>query len=67
VLGEGQALTPLKALMAREGGGKGRVSIVVPVGPAREVEIALPGGFKIGPNVLHAVRALPGVLEVVDV
>ena len=40
---------------------------VVPVPPAREVEIALPGGFRIGPNVLHAVRALPGVLEVVDV
>ena len=67
VLGEGGALVPLRDLMARESGGKGRVSVVVPVHPAREVEIALPGGFKIGPNVLHAVRALPGVLEVVDV
>jgi DNA polymerase-3 subunit alpha len=67
VLGEGGALAPLRDLMARELGGKGRVSVVVPVPPAREVEIALPGGFRIGPNVLHAVRALPGVLEVVDV
>ncbi len=67
VLGEGEALALLRDLMARESGGKGRVSIVVPVDPAREVEIALPGGFKIGPNILHAVRALPGVLDVVDV
>jgi DNA polymerase III subunit alpha len=67
VLGEERALSPLRELMAREGGGKGRVSIVVPVEPAREVEIALPGGFKIGPQVLNAVRAVPGVLEVVDV
>jgi len=29
--------------------------------------IALPGGFRIGPEVLRAVRALPGVIEVQDV
>jgi len=67
VLGAGDALPPLKDLMARESGGRGRVSVIVPVEPAREVEITLPGGFKIGPDVLHAVRAMPGVLEVVDV
>jgi len=66
VLGEGEAVAPLKELMAREAGGRGRVSIVVPVAPQREVEIALPGGFKIGPNILHAVRTLPGVVEVAD-
>jgi DNA polymerase III subunit alpha len=66
VLTEGGALVPLKNLMLREGGGRGRVSVVVPVAPAREVEIALPGGFRIGPDVLLAVRALPGVLEVQD-
>ncbi len=45
-------------LMARESGGRGRVSVIVPVSAAREVEIALPGGFKIGPAVLNAVRGL---------
>jgi DNA polymerase-3 subunit alpha len=67
VLGEGDALGRLKHLIDRESGGRGRVSVVVPVPPAREVEIALPGGFRIGPEVLRAVRALPGVIEVQDV
>jgi DNA polymerase-3 subunit alpha len=66
-LGEGGALTPLKSLMAREGGGRGRVTIVVPVPPAREVEIALPGGFRISPRVRAAVKSLPGILDVHDV
>jgi DNA polymerase-3 subunit alpha len=66
VLGEGDALAPLKTLMLRESGGRGRVSVVVPVAPTREVEIALPGGFRISPDILLAVRALPGVLEVQD-
>lgn len=67
VLGESDALGPLKHLMVRESGGRGRVTVVVPVPPAREVEIALPGGFRIGPEILRAVRALRGVLEVQDV
>jgi DNA polymerase-3 subunit alpha len=66
VLGEGGALVPLKHLMMRESGGRGRVTVVVPVSAAREVEIALPGGFKIGPDILRAVRGLPGVVEVQD-
>ena len=67
VLGEGESLGALKHVMARESGGRGRVTVVVSVPPAREVEIALPGGFRIGPEVLRAVRALPGVIEVQDV
>ncbi len=67
VLGEGEAVGPLKQLIGRETGGRGRVTVVVPVPPAREVEIALPGGFRISPDVLRAVRGLPGVLEVQDV
>jgi DNA polymerase III subunit alpha len=67
VLGEGDALLPLRDLIMREKDGRGHVSVIVPVSPEREVEIALPGGFKISANVLHAVRALPGVREVQDV
>ena len=66
-LGEGDALTPLRGLMQREAGGRGRVSVVVPVPPAREVEILLPGGFKISPRVRAAVKSLPGILDVHDV
>ena len=62
-----EALTPLSSLISRESGGKGRVTVVVPVPPSREVEIALPGGFRISPKVRAAVKSLPGILEVLDV
>ncbi len=65
-LGEPDALPPLRGLMQRESGGRGRVSVVVPVPPAREVEILLPGGFKISPKVRAAVKSLPGILDVHD-
>jgi len=64
---EGWALPPLKGLIARESGGKGRVRVVVPLPPAREVEITLPGGFRISPRVRAAVKSLPGILEVMDI
>ncbi len=66
-LGEPDALSPLRGLMQREAGGRGRVTVVVPVPPAREVEILLPGGFKISPKVRAAVKSLPGILDVHDV
>jgi DNA polymerase III subunit alpha len=66
-LGAPDALSPLRGLMQREQGGRGRVTVVVPVPPAREVEIALPGGFKISPRVRAAVKSLPGILDVHDI
>ena len=66
VLGEAAALGPFKTLLQAGAGGKGRVSVVVPL-PQREVEIALPGGFRISPNVLASVQALPGVLSVQEI
>jgi hypothetical protein len=36
------------------------------VPPQREVEILLPGGFKISPRVRAAVKSLPGILDVHD-
>ncbi len=62
-----EALSPLNSLISRESGGKGRVTLVVPVPPSREVEITLPGGFRISPKVRAAVKSLPGILEVLDV
>ncbi|HEU5274759.1 MAG TPA: DNA polymerase III subunit alpha, partial [Xanthobacteraceae bacterium] len=66
-LGEPDALTPLRGLMQRESGGRGRVSVVVPVALTREVEILLPGGFKVSPRVRAAVKSLPGILDVHDI
>jgi DNA polymerase-3 subunit alpha len=66
-LGESGALAPLRGLMQRESGGRGRVTVVVPLPSAREVEIALPGGFKISPRVRAAVKSLPGILDVHDI
>jgi DNA polymerase-3 subunit alpha len=64
---EADALPPLRGLMQREGGGRGRVSVVVAVPPGREVEILLPGGFKVSPRVRAAVKSLPGILDVHDI
>jgi DNA polymerase III subunit alpha len=66
-LDKGDALAPLRGLMQREGGGRGRVTVVVPVAPTREVEIALPGGFKVSPRVRAAVKSLPGIVDVHDI
>jgi DNA polymerase-3 subunit alpha len=65
-LGAANALAPFKSLIMREHGGRGRVTVVVPL-PQREVEVALPGGFKVSPRVRAAVKSLPGVLDVHDV
>jgi DNA polymerase-3 subunit alpha len=66
VLGEAAALAAFKSLLQGESGGRGHVNVVVPL-PTREVEIALPGGFRIGPQVLSAVQRLPGVLSVQEI
>jgi DNA polymerase III subunit alpha len=66
-LGELEGLAPLRSLVQRESGGRGRVSVVVRVPPSREVEIALSGGFKISPSVRAAIKSLPGILDVHDI
>ena len=66
VLGEAAALAPLKRLMQGEAGGRGRVSVVVTLA-SREVEIALPGGFRVNPAVLSSVQALPGILAASEI
>jgi DNA polymerase-3 subunit alpha len=66
-VGEPAALKPLKGIITRDGPGRGRVSIVVPLSAEREVEIAVPGAYKIGPGLRAAVKSLPGVLDVHDI
>jgi DNA polymerase-3 subunit alpha len=65
-VGEARALSTLKSVIAREAGGRGRVTVVLDL-PAREVEIAIPGGFKVGPQTRAAVKSLPGIIDVHDI
>ncbi len=66
-LGEERALATLKSLMGREaGGGRGRVSVVLDLAE-REVEIAIPGGFRVDPKIRAAVKSLPGIVDVHDI
>jgi DNA polymerase III subunit alpha len=65
-LGSAEALSPLRGVVQRESGGRGRISVVVQA-PGREIEIALPGAFKISPGVRAAVKSLPGILDVHDI
>ncbi|HEY3909277.1 MAG TPA: DNA polymerase III subunit alpha [Stellaceae bacterium] len=65
-LGEARALGHLRNVIGREAGGRGRVSVVLDL-PEREVEIAIPGGFKVGPKIRAAVKSLPGIIDVHDI
>ncbi len=65
-LGEARALGHLKDVIGREMGGRGRVSVVLDLSE-REVEIAIPGGFKVGPKIRAAVKSLPGIVDVHDI
>ncbi len=65
-LGEARALAHLRNVIGREAGGRGRVSVVLDL-PEREVEIAIPGGFKVGPKIRAAVKSLPGIIDVHDI
>jgi DNA polymerase-3 subunit alpha len=63
---EAEALPRLKNLISREAGGRGRVTVVLDL-PRSEVELALPGGFRINPGIRAAVKSLPGILDVHDI
>jgi DNA polymerase-3 subunit alpha len=56
-----EAVEPIRLLLSREGGGKGRVVLVPRLGESRSVEVALPGGFHVTPKLAQAVKVLPGV------
>src|ERR1700730_11171749 len=65
-VGEARALSSLKSVIAREAGGRRRVTRRVAL-PSREVEIAIPGGFKVDPRTRAAVKSLPGILDVHEI
>jgi len=58
-VGELEALPRLKSLIGREAGGRGRVTVVLDL-PRNEVELALPGGFRVDPKIRAASSRCPG-------
>ncbi|HEU0217243.1 MAG TPA: DNA polymerase III subunit alpha [Stellaceae bacterium] len=66
-VGAEEALARLKGLFQREAvGGRGRITVVLDL-PSNEVEIALPGGFRVDPRLRAAVKSLPGIVDVHDI
>ena len=54
-------------LLAREGSGRGKVSLVPRLGNGQDIAVALPGGFNVSPRMMQAMKVLPGVLHVEEV
>ncbi len=63
-LEKSDAVGTIRAVLDREGRGRGRVILIPVTGPGQEVEIALPGGFNVSPRLMQAMKVLPGVAEV---
>jgi DNA polymerase-3 subunit alpha len=48
----------------RTGNGDGEVSMILLLGRGTEVEVKLPGRFKVSPQIAGAIKAVPGVVQV---
>jgi DNA polymerase-3 subunit alpha len=62
-----EALPHIRALLDREGKGRGRVTLVPKTGLRRDLDITLPGGFNVSPKLAQAMKLVPGVELVEDV
>ena len=66
-LAETASVPHIRDVLARDGTGKGRVVLVPMLDGARQVEIALPGGFQVTPRLAEALLASPGVQRVEEI
>ncbi|HEY1858513.1 DNA polymerase III subunit alpha [Acidocella sp.] len=62
-----EAVPHIRALLEREGRGKGRVTLVPKTGFERNLDVVLPGGFNVSPKLAQAMKMVPGVERVEDV
>jgi DNA polymerase-3 subunit alpha len=62
-----EALPHIRALLDREGKGRGRVILVPKTGVERNVDVVLPGQFNVSPKLAQAIKMVPGVELVEDV
>ncbi len=56
-----EPLTSLKSLLDRESRGRGRIALVLDLDDGREVELDLPGGYRLSPAARQAIKSVPGV------
>ena len=68
-VGSEAPLESLKAVLAREGNGRGRgqVRLITEIDLQTEVEIELGEHYSISPAILSAVRSIPGILDVREI
>jgi DNA polymerase-3 subunit alpha len=57
-------LEAMQAARAGQASNDGEVSIVALLGAGAEVELKLPGRYKVSPQIAGAIKAVPGVVEV---
>lgn len=67
--GVAKRLEPIRLPASRNGGngpeqGNGEVSMVLMLGSGNEVEVKLPGRFKVSPQIAGAIKAVRGVVTV---
>jgi DNA polymerase-3 subunit alpha len=62
-----EALPHIRALLDREGKGRGRVTLVPKMGTARSIDVVLPGNFNVSTRLAQAMKMVPGVELVEDV
>ena len=59
-----ETVAHIRTLLNRGGQGRGRVILVPRLGPARTVEIGLPGGFNVTPRLAEDIKLARGVERV---
>jgi len=61
ILRDPEPLASLKSLLERESRGRGRVALVLDLDDGREVELDLPGGYRLSAAARQAIKSVPGV------
>ena len=59
-----EAVPGIRDVLGREGRGKGKVTLVPLLGAGAPVAVELPGAWQVGPRLVQALTALPGVRRV---
>jgi len=59
-------LGAISGVIGREKKGRGKIKLMLDAGQS-EIEVAIPGGFAIGPQTRAAIKAIPGIVEVKDI
>ncbi|MCH8997325.1 MAG: DNA polymerase III subunit alpha [Proteobacteria bacterium] len=57
-----EPLESLKSLLERETEGRGHIKLVLDLADGQEVELELPGGYRLSPAARQAIKAVPGLV-----